>query len=369
MEKLIPSFNRVLLGLDEPSDLIARYPQLESAILSGDVTAVSPSDRLLLLDLPSPASVATSLAEIQSSPDKATLLHRALHAPETLSSDEIDLLRHRFWPSHEYDRWLPAWLDANAKLQSDTSEEHVISTSNRLLEVREKLAGEEEKAFEAAWREWHWRRCLHMCWGYAIYCDPDSGADGEDFQCRRDGALQWAGCSPVAKAKQEQGRDWTLYSMEWPAGGPDEHFEGLRRDFKTVRDTLPEGILRNVFLVVDQDSVHSVLYGKMGGSVCDDMWVWAVDPDYQYRDDKQEIQNPVQDQETATYPGYLRVRLQQLVNNFYAARHSDDGENIVPLETLWACAQKSYERAFVSVREEDFQKWVPTRDVGSCLRP
>ncbi|KAK1565891.1 uncharacterized protein LY79DRAFT_129667 [Colletotrichum navitas] len=98
------------------------------------------------------------------------------------------------------------------------------------------------------------------------------------------------------------------------------------------------------------------------------MWVWAMDPEYQYRDGKQEGgQDVMQEQEPAAYPGYMRVRLQQLVNNFYAARQPDRGNVIVPLETLWACAQKSYERAFVSVREEDFQKWVGARDVP-CLR-
>ncbi|GKT84371.1 hypothetical protein Ct61P_02221 [Colletotrichum tofieldiae] len=96
------------------------------------------------------------------------------------------------------------------------------------------------------------------------------------------------------------------------------------------------------------------------------MWVWAVDPEY--RDDTQEGQDTAQEQEAAAYPGYVRVRLQQLVNNFYVARRPDEDNNTVPLETLWACAQKSYQRAFVSVREEDFQKWVPNRDVGSCLR-
>lgn len=359
MEQLIPSFTRVQLGLDQPSDLVARFPQLEAAVLSGDV-ALSPSDLLLLLDRPSPASIASSLAELQSSsPDKVTLLHRAVHTPTALSSGEIDLLRRRFWPS-QYDGCQAAWASALAKLESDTSEEHMVSTVERLRRVREKLAREEEKAFEAAQQEWV-RRLMSgtsmskACWGYAIYYDPDAGADDEEFQVRVSASLQWArDVSAVAKNVQEK---WTLHRMGWPEGGTDKHkrgmFERLRRDFPTVRDALPEGILQNVFLVVDRDSVHSVL---KGGNVCDDMWVWAVDPEY--RD-----QATMQEQEAA-YPGYVRVRLQQLVNNFYVARRSDT----VPLETLWACAQKSYETAFVSVREEDFQKWVPNRDVGSCLR-
>ncbi|KAL0935489.1 uncharacterized protein CTRU02_210080 [Colletotrichum truncatum] len=390
MEQLIPFFTRVQLGQDQPSELIARFPQLEAAILSGDLT-ISPSDLLLILDRPSPASIASSLAQLQSSssPDKAALLHRAVHTPTALSSDEIELLRRRFWPPHEYDGCQAAWAGALAKLESDTSEEEMVGTVARLRAVREKLAGEEEKAFEAAQQEWI-RRLMSgttttttttttsmpkaACWGYAIYYDPESGADDEDFQVRVSASLQWAR-DVSAVAKDVQG-SWTLHRMAWPTGAATgKHnkrglFEKLRKDFETVRDGLPEGILHNVFLVVDRDSVHSVLSGPKGGNVCDDMWVWAVDPEY--HDDKQEGQDTVQDQEdreAAAYPGYVRVRLQQLVNNFYEARRSDtNNSNMVPLETLWKYAQKSYQRAFVSVREEDFQKWVPNRDVGSCLR-
>ncbi|GJC96706.1 hypothetical protein CH63R_08005 [Colletotrichum higginsianum IMI 349063] len=121
--------------------------------------------------------------------------------------------------------------------------------------------------------------------------------------------------------------------------------------------------------MVDRDFVHSVLNGSKEGNVCDDMWVWAVDPEYHDDDDdKQEGQDTAQEQDGAAYPGHVRVRLQQLVNNFYVVRRPDQGNVVVPLETLWACAQKSHQRAFVSVREEDFQKWVLNRDVGSCLR-
>ncbi|WQF83715.1 hypothetical protein CDEST_08729 [Colletotrichum destructivum] len=386
-------FTRVQLGLDQPSNLIARFPQFESAVLSDDDVTISPSDLLLLLDRPSPASITSSLAQLQSSSspsstpdyDEATLLHRAVHTPTALSSGEIDLLRRRFWPAHEYDGCQAAWAGALAKLESDTSEEHVVSTVARLRKVREKLAGEAEKAFEAAQLEWV-RRLIssgttsimpRACWGYAIYYDPDAlGADDDDFQVRVSASLQWAR-DVSSVAKNVQTGNWALHRMGWPAGAAtDKHkrglFERLRRDFQTVRgEALPEGILQNVFLVVDRDSVHSVLNGSKGGNVCDDMWVWAVDPEYHDDDDdddKQGVQDTVQEQDEAAYPGYVRVRLQQLVNNFYVVRRPDEGNMVVPLETLWACAQKSYQRAFVSVREEDFQKWVPNRDVGSCLR-
>ncbi|GKT84372.1 hypothetical protein Ct61P_02222 [Colletotrichum tofieldiae] len=176
MEQLIPSFTRVQLGQDQPSELIARFPQLESAVLSGDMT-MSPSDLLLLLDRPSPASIASSLAQLRSSstptrPPSST-------APPILG--EIDLLRRRFWPSHEYDGCQAAWAGALAKLESDTSEQHMVSTVERLRKVREKLAGDEEKAFEAAQQEWV-RRLMSgttsmpkACWGTQSITIPTQG--------------------------------------------------------------------------------------------------------------------------------------------------------------------------------------------------
>ncbi|KAK1999696.1 hypothetical protein LX36DRAFT_466284 [Colletotrichum falcatum] len=159
MDQLIPSFNRVQLDLDEPSSLVTRLPHLESAILSGDTT-ISPSDLLLLLDRPSPASIATSLVGLQS--DKATLLHRAIYTPAALFSAETDLPRCRFWPLHEYNSCLGAYASALARLKSDTSDEHMRGVFNRLRESREKLSGEEEKAFEAALQEWDQRMMLGM---------------------------------------------------------------------------------------------------------------------------------------------------------------------------------------------------------------
>ncbi len=51
----------------------------------------------------------------------------------------------------------------------------------------------------------------------------------------------------------------------------------------------------------------------------DDMWVWAVDPDYEAGDASKDDQKD-------KYKGHLQVRLQQLVNNFFDARrfHEDD---------------------------------------------
>lgn len=151
----------------------------------------------------------------------------------------------------------------------------------------------------------------------------------------------------------------------------EERFQVLRQHFRTVRDVVPEkqrtafdmqtnrdalqdGILKNVFLVIDQQCVNS-LFSQTGN--VDDMWVYAVDPDY--------IQpTGVSPHE---YRGYMRVRLQQLVNNFFDARrfHADE----FSMQVLWRAAQASRNQAFVSVKESEQQLWTLSRFVGSALRP
>ncbi|KAK5999786.1 hypothetical protein QM012_005192 [Aureobasidium pullulans] len=149
-------------------------------------------------------------------------------------------------------------------------------------------------------------------------------------------------------------------------------FQGLREHFRVVRDRAPrkrktandtqtdrggleDGILRNVFLVIDQQCVNSLF--SLTANV-DDMWVYAVDPDYQ---------QPTGTTPRDEYRGYMRVRLQQLVNTFFDARrfHADE----FPMQELWRAAQPSRNQAFVSVKESEQQLWTFNRFVGSALRP
>lgn len=50
----------------------------------------------------------------------------------------------------------------------------------------------------------------------------------------------------------------------------------------------------------------------------DDAWVYAVDPDY-----VQPTDMAADETSSTEYRGYMRVRLQQLVNNFFAVGYSD----------------------------------------------
>ncbi|KAH0266645.1 hypothetical protein KCU91_g10622, partial [Aureobasidium melanogenum] len=153
-------------------------------------------------------------------------------------------------------------------------------------------------------------------------------------------------------------------------------FHVLRQHFRRVRDHTParqstalcpqtnrnelqDGILRNVFLVINQQCVDS-LFSQTAN--VDDMWVYAVDPDFTPPTDTAAVQTL-----SNQYRGYLRVRLQQLVNNFFDARrfHADE----LSMEALWRAAQVSRNQAFVSVKESEQHLWTFNRFVGSALRP
>lgn len=141
-----------------------------------------------------------------------------------------------------------------------------------------------------------------------------------------------------------------------------DHFVSLREEGR-----LKPGMLPNVFIVVDQDCVDSTI-GPMKGMV-DGMWVWAVDPDYQGDEieaDAASLSLADNDQEPRIYRGFLRVRLQQLVHNFYELRRFHAQE--YPMERLWQVSRRSRDKLFFSVNEEDLGLFTPARDVGSAIR-
>lgn len=111
---------------------------------------------------------------------------------------------------------------------------------------------------------------------------------------------------------------------------PEHRFRQLAEYFPKMRDEgggnrdkggLDAGILRNVSLVIDEPCVDSVL--SRNGHV-DGVWVWDVDLDY-FISGTGGGTDLQKDQDDG-FPGFLRVRLQQLVNNFYEARrfHAHD---------------------------------------------
>lgn len=149
----------------------------------------------------------------------------------------------------------------------------------------------------------------------------------------------------------------------------------LRAHFKWVRDRakkrrlspqpldvdrsgIPKGLLRNVFLVIDQDVINSIV---VNSPFADGAWIWAVDPDYTGKVASM-TKNGLNDE----YYGYMRVRLQQLVNNFWDARcyHEDE----LPLPMLWAAAKQSLNCAFVSMDPAEARAVSGSMLEGSALR-
>lgn len=149
----------------------------------------------------------------------------------------------------------------------------------------------------------------------------------------------------------------------------------LRAHFKWVRDRatkirlphhpldgdrsgIPRGLARNVFLVIDQDVVDSITASR---SAADFAWIWAVDPDYTGTVDSM-TKNGLKDE----YHGYMRVRVQQLVNNFWDARHYHEDEQ--PFSALWTAAQQSHDYAFTSLDPAEAHNFGGGFNEGSALR-
>lgn len=132
------------------------------------------------------------------------------------------------------------------------------------------------------------------------------------------------------------------------SGGKDDTGTGVGPD------RLEDGLLTNVFLLITQPCIDSVLEGYV-----DNAWIWAIDPDC-------ELSSSTPNQSGKGFPGYLRVRVQQLVNNFFEARRFRAHD--VSMEQLWKAAQKSKNQAFVSLRDDEVGLWKMNRDVGSAMR-
>lgn len=76
-----------------------------------------------------------------------------------------------------------------------------------------------------------------------------------------------------------------------------------------------------------------------------DMWVYAVDPDYTPNPDEKD-----------GYKGYLRVGLPQIMHRFFEARHFHADE--YPMEYLWRASLKAPRtQAFVSIHDDELGDW------------
>lgn len=134
-------------------------------------------------------------------------------------------------------------------------------------------------------------------------------------------------------------------------------FQVLRTRFKALRDRprdtvvgtdtkrkgLRPGLLSNVFIVVDKACMDSYVTLNEQNDV-EHGWVFAVDPDYYDPGPMESLASKVKHQ----YRGFIRVRLQDLIDEFFVVRKFHEEET--PMETLWRQAQKEGSRLFVSTR-------------------
>lgn len=384
-----------------------------------------------ILDFPDPETAAANIQQ-STKLTKEILLKCAAETPSKLSATEVALLKDRYWLnispeegaevrrargliSGPYRVSLEEFEGAGKRLEAvrhpyyAENEEKAIANAasehgrRRTKDFRERQRWEAEKHVEKAfpWVKRLWEEDRgEKHWGYAVYVDPNALVDdqeAEDYMCRRDGVLFHA-FGAIGAGASTLCNMWKLERLDWPSVVPalnDEDtelevvaiFQQLQEHFKSIRDRaskrrrqdqgdasssaqterggLRDGILQNVFLMIDKASVRSVISRR---GFVDEMWVWAVDPDFKHGDvattTEKSTDTPLAS--GSSYKGFLRVRLQQLVNNFYDARRFHEEE--YPMAKLWEAAQKSTNHAFVSVKEEEARSRNMDRFIGSAMR-
>ena len=464
MEKLIKTFTRVIQQIDDAEYLIKSFPELKAAAYSDPPSLTSQDRRRLLdfpepetqaANIAEASSLSKSelLRRAAESPSELTTSEVELLEKRfwlSLSSDELKArtAANTAWQavSPDHRREVARELrDIRASLYEENEAKAIenaeCETSRRLIERASALLQPQSERVPARAPLWVKRLWTEdegkKPWGYAVFVDPDVDEDEriDDYEARRDGVLFHARgaicCGDTISAR------WRLHRLAWPPeaiGSNDEDvydtgdatesaatqdrlvkFHELRKRFISIKDSPqkkrrtmaggslvetggpPDGILRNVFLVIDKESFDSVL--SKSGNV-DDMWVWAVDVDYDPQTDFQEAQLPrhapaqansehagaeedsgdnqaPQTSPTAhalamvadgdnKYQGYFRVRLQQLVHNFFDLRRFHEEE--YPMERLWQAAKRSKDGVFASVREEGIGLWTMNRTHGTALR-
>lgn len=88
--------------------------------------------------------------------------------------------------------------------------------------------------------------------------------------------------------------------------------------------------------------------------------VWAVDPDYvELATEDEHPENQAQ------YPGYVRVRLRQLVDKIFEVRKYHEEQ--YPMAELWSVAQNSQGGLFVPFSEKQQRKRSNSDTAGSAL--
>ncbi|KAJ6011694.1 hypothetical protein N7522_002049 [Penicillium canescens] len=335
MEKLFSSSIRVLCNLDDAAELLATFQELES-----NLSAATTEERLDLLNSRYWGRISYPEEDVRLDCYEDLKLVSEEHYSQTV--ERLENFRTSFYAEYEAD----ALKNAEVELLQRTEE-------IRETQDREDL----ERMLESGHT---WLRQLCPQWKRE---DPERQESQEQKQTT---LFHWA---HVAIGSSIQIRSqWYLERLDQPSrtGGDEsflatvnqlrKHFDYLRflppvkqtpylrldlaaGKFDATQDGITESILRNMFLFLDHDAAASVLDTRRPG----DKWIWAVDPDFDPES---------RDSDPRGYQGYVRVRLQQLLNHFYVARcwHADEWS----MDEIWKAAQKDpYNSSFVSMNDED----------------
>ena len=393
---------RILRSVTMAEDLIAAWPTLTAKSLSSP-PGLTEAERRIVLDLPDDDTESANIAAATNlSPDQ--LLEKAVSHREDLTTEEIAILKNRFWTPRTREE-SKAYLKGKKELSKEARKE--------VIEVRERLAPLKAAAFSNAAREFEsrdratsnvkkataanrslpfakeWIQGLYErgqpAWGYICLYDAAAQrlnpARLDDFGSRLGGffddALKFNGSKDII------GEKWQLLSFNAPVSG----FAPLTNRSPDDEDNVPTSdatnyqratVLREAFKSImadpdeyqESDGVQVPYWGKtftrnvkdgVAGSglltntflVIDPVCIDLVLSQSPFYDDLRvlafEADFPIEGHEYVEgYQGFTWVRLDQLVYNFYELRIART--EVAGMQGIWEASQRSRNQAFVSMK-------------------
>ena len=382
---------RVLRGVDKLKDLIEAFPTLERKALNSSPT-LSEFERRQLLDFPNIEEETENIRQV-SSRSREELLNFALLDCNSLSEDELELIKCSFWST---------WSARETSAMFDGCLNRVQETSDRIFRSREAAYLQDEmRSIMAASAEEYRRQKKHrddkqrdiggldpptdspwmlsLCrrlneqdsmntWGYIALFDAeaqDIDAERRDLFERRNQGIFSNTMTYNGAHRNLLDQTWKLLLFDAPSNvfvstEKDADNSKLRQAFQELMDGPEEylsiqdsgsqeaaarlkrrkGYLTNTFLVINKDCIDSVLSDSRR---VDDMRILAFEADFP---------QPGRDY-IEGYQGWVWVCLEQLIDSFYGERMSEDHR----MDVVWEAAQGSKNHAFASLDEEEAKIW------------
>lgn len=399
---------RILRNVTMAEDLIAAWPTLKAKSLSSP-PGLTEAERRMVLDLPDDDIESANIAAATNL-SRDQLLEKAVSHREDLTTEEIAVLRNRFWTPRTRDE-SKAYLNGKKEISLEARKEVIevherlapleaaaFSNAAREFESRDRAASNTKKAttangllpFAKKWIQGLYERGLPS-WGYICLYDAAAQrldpARLDDFGSRLGGffedALKFSGAKGII------GEKWQLLSFNAPVtgfapltnGSPDGEDNAHTSDATNYqRATALRVAFKSIMADPDEyqesHGVHLPYWGKtftrnmkdgIAGSglltntflVIDPVCIDLVLSQSPFYDDLRvlafEADFPVEGHEYVEgYQGFTWVRLDQLVYNFYELRMARTGAT--RMEEIWEASQGSRNQAFVSMKpgEDNF---------------